>query len=93
MKMKTIYKYTLALDELQVVPMPRGATIIDCQKHQDDICLWAIIDTNEPHIFRRIVILGTGHLIPDNNLQYIATVQDRDLIWHVFEQPEPLTDT
>lgn len=87
--MKTIYKYTLEVTDEQTVNMPSGAKILHLEEQHSSICMWALVDREEPNIARIFQIFGTGHQIPESALRtYIATVltdQGR-FAWHVFER-------
>lgn len=82
-----IWKYPLAITDLQSVMMPVGAEILTVQMQGSQLCLWAKVNTVAVPKARRIEIAGTGHPIPDVGRRYISTVQQLggSLIWHVFE--------
>ncbi|MHA1169976.1 MAG: DUF7352 domain-containing protein, partial [Candidatus Hodarchaeales archaeon] len=96
-QMRMIYKYKLELDDEVEIWMPNGAKILSVgfQKHlsvQSTIQLWAMVNPNqdpndrEKRTFR---IIGTGHLIGDyGKLNFIGTLTDNLLVWHVFEKME-----
>ena len=88
--MKRIFKYPLKLQGTQKIKIPKHAKILNIQTQEDDICLWALINPEEPKVSRQIRIFGTGHEVPDIKLEYIGTIQQLDgsLIWHVFEELE-----
>jgi hypothetical protein len=48
------------------------------------ITLWAIAGEMLPVCTRRFRVLGTGHVIR-GDMNYVGTVQDRQFVWHVFE--------
>lgn len=84
--MRVIYKYILQLTGDQYVLMPQGAKILSCQLQQGAICLWAEVETDVELVKRRFSILGTGQRIEQLvNRQFITTVQQGSLVWHVFE--------
>jgi hypothetical protein len=85
--MKTIYKYKLDLKAGQVIPMPINAEIIAVKNQDDDLCMWAIIDTDcEVRPTYRIEIYGTGHPMEQGvNRTFLGTcVMPNGLVWHVF---------
>ncbi len=88
--MKTIYKYPLKIDTAQRVSMPEGAELLDVQCQAGvGPCLWALVDTDKPHVARKILIHGTGH--PAENIgKHIATFQMHGggLVFHAFESME-----
>lgn len=88
--MTAIYKYRLEITETQVVSMPKGAQILTAQMQDGYLCLWALVNTDKKSAMRSIVICGTGNPIPSGEdftqtHRYIATVQEQEFVWHVFE--------
>jgi hypothetical protein len=85
---KTVYKYPLRLADAQAVQLPKGARILTAQFQGEQLCLWAMVDTDQDEMQKReIRIHGTGHPISNvDALRYIGTVQQfgGSLIWHVF---------
>ena len=87
--MKVIWKFVIQEPypvTSMLVSMPAGAAILSAQLQRDTICLWALVDTNSVIRDRIIDIVGTGIVIPDLRRNYIATVQQGNLVWHVFER-------
>lgn len=86
--MKSIFKYPLEAIDRQYIEMPEGATILTVQTQHGLLCLWAIVNNQNNLEKRTIIILGTGHDVPREQLEYIGTVQMENgaLIWHVFEE-------
>jgi hypothetical protein len=89
---KTIYKYPLLVTDYQDVLLPIGAEILTIQTQDQNACLWALADPNEPNKERRsIEIFGIGHLIHYGmgvSRKYISTFQLRggSLVFHAFER-------
>lgn len=91
--MKTIYKYPLQLCDEQTIAMPKNASILSAQWVRGEICIYAVVDTeekmSEPHQF---LIVGTGHPIhpntPPKDHYFLGSVHndDQSLIFHVFEK-------
>ena len=51
--------------------------------------VWAMVDTHEKMGDTKLRIFGTGHSIPDGFTgQYIGTFQERQFVWHLFEEWE-----
>jgi hypothetical protein len=95
--MRTIYKYRLTPDDKQNIQMPSDARIrcVNTQPAQagkeDNIHLWAEVDTASKETSRTIRIFGTGHAMPDDRaLRYIGTIQlyTGKLVFHVYEELE-----
>lgn len=87
--MKTIFKYPLELAGVQSVRMPAGATILTVQLQAGVPCVWAITDSAQPKVSRRLLLVGTGHALPDDHGRYVGTFQPpRGLVFHVFDLGE-----
>lgn len=83
--MKVIYKYTLRLQEDNVLILPVGYEIVSVQNQDSTITLWVMIDMGiKATLGVRFKIVGTG--IPFDFLyhKHLSTVQVGDFIWHVF---------
>lgn len=88
--MKAIYKYPLAITDIQTIYMPAGAMILSAHNKNDTLCIWALVDTDRPKEQVKIRILATGEEISkDENLeQFISTVlfNDGRFVFHVFKE-------
>ncbi len=84
--MQTIYKYPLILTGKQAITMPYEAQILDVQMQNGVLCMWAMVDTVAKMNEVTIRIYGTGRPIENPRLRYLATVQDGECVWHVFEE-------
>jgi hypothetical protein len=89
MGMKTIYKYTLDKDHNTILTMPKGAVVLTVDIQNEEICIWAKVDTNVETEERHFKMYGTGHEVLDNDtdLSYVGTVQlmSGQLIFHIYE--------
>lgn len=87
MKERTIWKWTLAVTDVQAFDMPKGAKILSVQVQGGMPQLWAYVDPTEPRVTRTIRIIGTGHPIITHPGDYIGTFQmgGGALVFHVFE--------
>jgi hypothetical protein len=87
--MKKIFRYPLETIDTQFIELPLGAEILTAQIQDNQLCLWAMVNTSPDAITknRRIEIVGTGYPVPAGELKYISTFQimDGSLIFHVFE--------
>jgi hypothetical protein len=61
------------------------AQILDAQIQENNVCIWTLEDTFKPKKSRIFKVYGTGFIVEDN-LIYIATVQQRVFAWHIFEE-------
>jgi hypothetical protein len=87
---RTIWKFSLAVEDAVSVPMPKGAQPLAV--HTSDgqtIDLWALVDPAAPKVSHAFVIHGTGHSIT-HRLPYVGTARRDDgrLVWHVFNGGE-----
>ena len=84
-----IYKYTLAVTDLQTLALPERAKVLTVQTQAGLPQLWALVNEKASVAeHRRFATYGTGNPMPDGNLgQYIGTYQlaDGALVFHVFE--------
>ena len=89
--MKTVWKYTLTLDEdLNFLEMPKDAEILTVQIQHGFPTLWVLVDPSAPFEIRVVRVAGTGHELPDNIGKYIGTFQiyEGSMIVHVFDMSE-----
>lgn len=87
---KEIWKYTFSDIYDETFQMPKGAEILTVQIQDENICIWALINTLEDTENRSFEIYGTGHIIHcDMGIErkYINTFQiDNGLAFHLFER-------
>jgi hypothetical protein len=82
-----IYKFPLVVTDIQTVEMDWDAKILTVQMCDGVPTLWALVRKENGLANKCIRIIGTGHPIQAVDwLDYIGTVQDRGLVWHVFEE-------
>jgi hypothetical protein len=82
-----IWKWQIEVTDRQTVMMPKGAKLLDVQMQGGDCCVWALCDQNAKKEPRSLAIYGTGHTIPNEAGEYVATVQmlDGARVFHVFD--------
>jgi hypothetical protein len=85
--MTTIWKFKLRLKEEQTIDMPGSPSFLHVAMQNDELCLWAIVQPDQPIARRTILIIGTGHPAENVGL-YIGTVlmSGGAFVWHVFEK-------
>lgn len=85
---RTIHKFELTAESEFTVEMPRGAKVLSVGVQREVVCLWVLVDTDNPKDERTFLIWGTGHSIDSDTGTYIGTVilQDGAIVWHVFEE-------
>jgi hypothetical protein len=84
-----IWKFNLAVAELQAIAMPRGARILSLQTQQGVPQLWALVNEDLRTELRTFAMFGTGWRVPDgfNCDRFLGTCQlDNGLVFHFFEK-------
>ena len=62
--MKKIYKYPLAIDDFQHIPMPKGAVILHVGNQRESLNMWALVDPDKKLTeLRAFRVAGTGRHI------------------------------
>ncbi len=89
---KAIWKFILPMNVGgygYTMTMPEDAKILSIGIQDDNICIWAQVNpenTNtEP---RHFFIVGTGHVIHYNKINFIGRVTSGAFEWHIFERIE-----
>ncbi len=82
--MRTIHKQLLTLQEQISFMATEGIVPLDVQIQNGHLCLWYETETEFAYTQYIIHIVGTGRVIPKSGLQYIATVQQDDFVWHLY---------
>ncbi len=86
-----IFKYTLPVDDENILKLPVGSKILSVAEQNHEIVLYALIsDTDKKAITNTftILIIGTGNPVPADigDYAFIGTVklQHGQLMFHVF---------
>lgn len=97
MKTMTIWKYSLAVTDQQVLSLPKGAGLlrkVHPGAHPYELWVWAIVDPDEEEkedfTFR---IYGTGNPMSVDlpNMTYVDTaITPRGMVWHVFVEDDEI---
>ena len=83
--MRTIYKYHIQLADKTILDLPRSARPLAAQAQDGQLTMWVELDNREPTTSRTFLLIGTGHIVPDN-VVYIGTLQQDFFVWHIYEQ-------
>lgn len=88
---QTIWKFPLEVTDKQFINLPKGAEVLAVQTQNEEPCLWALVNPNEPKEERCFETFGTGHPVPVGmgvDRKYISTYQlsGGSLVFHVFER-------
>lgn len=76
--MKTIRKYKLTFfdAEEQEIEMPLNSEILSVQLRGNEPYLWAMVNSEEPIVVRKILVIRTGNPVATIfNYKFIGTVQ------------------
>ena len=73
--MKAIWKFHIRVTDNQEIEMPVNAKILCVQMQGGEPFIWAEVDTDAPILKRKIKVFGTGHPMPDEQMEYIGTFQ------------------
>lgn len=90
--MKTIWKYPVPVIDEFTLKMPAGAKLLTVQAQGlNDVCVWALVDDQEPRVSRRFLLRGTGHNCDDPRItkrSHVGTFQVHGgaLVFHLFEE-------
>ena len=95
---RKVFRYPVELTDEQVITMPEGAQILSVARREgsrvvlgvgsnEAVELWALVDPYAPPEQRHIRVIGTGHPVPSDELDFLGTVQLAQglLIFHIFE--------
>lgn len=88
---KRVFKYPLEIVDIQSLIVPLDSVIrhVGLQGTNGALFAWVEVDDNLVNIdqLRTIVMAGTGHPLPERELNFITTVQmySGGLVWHVYE--------
>lgn len=89
--MKTIWKHPLSIEGSEnIIATRKDAEIISADYQGHVPTIWMIVDPDAPVVRRSIVIVGTGHPLPETIGEHIGTLVDDAyaLVWHVFDAGE-----
>lgn len=84
MTISAIWKYPLAIG-MNALAMPAGATALDIQMQNGQPMLWALVQPESFDEVRHFQVIGTGQLFNSERMSYVATIQQLQFVWHVFE--------
>lgn len=83
--MKSIWKFPITLDTRQI-KIPKGSQVIHAGLQNDEVTLWAIVETEAPLETLAVLVTGTGHSMPNGMWRHVGTILTLDytLVLHVF---------
>lgn len=83
--MKTIWKFVIT--PTCTLDIPKDAEVLSIKNQGENICMWVKVDPSNATEERKFVVCGTGHTLPELELEFIDSVLlfDGGLVFHVFE--------
>jgi len=82
--MEKIYKYPLAVQELQLIEIPIGSRVLSAQAQGDVPTIWAMHSQEEDKVNVEVRMVATGEEFEVEDWRFIDTVQIGSFVWHVF---------
>jgi hypothetical protein len=90
---RRVWKFEVRLDGPRFeLLMPKGAEVLSCQRQDESVCVWALVDPAPKNAreTRGFLVVLTGQPIPERLGRFIGTVQfsETPMTWvfHVFEE-------
>ena len=85
--MKTIWKYSLSVDQADgSFSIPKDGKIIYVSSQTTRmINFWVELESNNQIELRHFIVIGTGHSIPDNS-EYVGSIMSGAFVWHLYER-------
>tara|TARA_R110000803_G_C11777979_1_gene296209 strand:+ start:260 stop:517 length:258 start_codon:yes stop_codon:yes gene_type:complete len=84
--MKTIYKYQLnAISMVTEIPIPRKAKVLKCGLQNNQVFIWAMVQTDNEDEIRSFEVCPTGEEVDVKAKNHIGTIFQDELVWHIFE--------
>jgi hypothetical protein len=80
-----IYKYVIF--ENVSLNIPSDSKILSFGIQNERAVIWVMVNKSSENVERKFRLYGTGWSIeePVEELDFIGTVQDKGLVWHLFE--------
>lgn len=92
---KVIWKFPIKIGSYCELQIPKDGQILTVQEQFNEPMVWALVNPESLKETRRLIVVGTGHEIPDlvQNVikKYIGTFQTDggNYVFHVFEIKSP----
>lgn len=86
--MRTVHKQILQIEDKQIIEVPVGAKLLHVGLQNSQACIWYECETENMYESRTIYCFGTGHKMPEMDLNYIGTVimLNGALVFHFYEK-------
>lgn len=85
---RTVWKYELDVTDEQKIELPVGAKLLHVGVQRGKPCLWAEVNPDAATAEHTIITVGTGHRLPDTNVEHVGTylLLDGDFVGHVYQE-------
>ena len=83
-ELQQIFKYPLKITDKQFIEVPMYGRPLKLAYQGKDLYMWWQVTPSRDTMSIPIYIFGTGGKMPYIPLNYIDTVFDRGLVWHVY---------
>lgn len=67
------------------VSMPRGAKLIHIGYQQSRPQMWFEVNPEAENVGHPFLSVGTGHGVVPEGTEYVGTVQDGGMVWHIYQ--------
>lgn len=85
--MRTVFKYPIEIVDDPYVIAPVGAHFIHVGEDPFcSLCVWAEVDTERSKVKHSLLIVRTGHPLPDSGFSYFGSVKDGPFMWHFYQR-------
>lgn len=86
--MKTIYKYNIPHNGK--ITLPVDHTILKFGYQYEQLCMWALVDSECEKVLRQFKVVGTGWNLDEmgDGWTYMETLFENGFVWHVFMKEE-----
>jgi len=84
--MRVIYKYGINAPGLTELTLPAGAKPLAVGLQNGKPVVWVDIDIDQPEVEYELHTFGTGQSLPTDTVNYVGTLVQDWLVWHVYYQ-------
>ncbi len=84
MSNRKILKFTVPIQDSCTIEMPYVCQFLSAQEQHGLLTMWFNCDVEMKYKKHRFYVRGTGHDMPPIGCKFLATVQIREFVWHLF---------
>ncbi len=84
--MKSIWKFSLTIQDSQKIKIPAGSKILSIQMQNGIPCIWALVNPDDSKRDKTIRIYSTGRRVESHHGDFIGTFQTGPLVFHAFDE-------